>query len=72
MYSLSSSYLWDNPTSVNLPDTPGGTVTPATFITSWLQYFAFETDIGTAGVTNEPFTKAYFEKIEKLAESRGL
>ena len=66
-YSLSSSYLWDNPTSVNLPDTPGGTVTPATFITSWLQYFAFESDIGTAGVTNEPFSKAYFEKLEALA-----
>jgi feruloyl esterase len=66
-YSLSSAYLWDNPTSVNLPDTPGGTVTPAAFITSWLQYFAFESDIGTTGVTTEPFTRSYFEKLEALA-----
>jgi feruloyl esterase len=42
-------------------------VTPATFITSWLQYFAFEKNIGTAGVTNEPFSKAYFKKLEALA-----
>jgi feruloyl esterase len=45
---------------------------PATFITSWLQYFAFGTpeagtDIGTAGVANEPFTAAYFQQLEKLA-----
>jgi feruloyl esterase len=66
-YSLSSAYLWSNPTSVNLPQTPGGTVTPASFITSWLQYFAFESDIGTAGVTSEPFSKAYFSKLEALA-----
>jgi hypothetical protein len=66
-YSLSSSYLWSNGTSVNIPLTPGGTVTPATFITAWLQYFAFEKDIGTTGVTNEPFTAAYFDKLEKLA-----
>jgi feruloyl esterase len=66
-YSLSSSYLWSNPTSVNIPLTPGGTVTPATFITSWLQYFAFETDIGATAVQNEPFSKAYFEKLEALA-----
>jgi Tannase and feruloyl esterase len=66
-YSLSSAYDWSNATSVNLPLTPGGTVTPASFITAWLQYFAFETDIGAAGVTNEPFTKSYFKQIEKLA-----
>jgi hypothetical protein len=66
-YSLSSTYDWSNGTSVNLPLTPGGTVTPASFITAWLQYFAFETDIGTTGVTNEPFTAAYFSQIEKLA-----
>ena len=66
-YSLSSAYLWSNPTSVNLPLTPGGTVTPATFITEWLQYLAFETDIGATAVQNEPFTKSYFEQIEKLA-----
>jgi len=66
-YSLSSAYLWSNPTSVNLPLTPGGTVTPATFITDWLQYLAFETDIGATAVTNEPFTQSYFEQLEKLA-----
>jgi len=66
-YSLSSMYDWSDPTSVNLPSTPGGTVTPASFITAWLQYFAFETDIGAAAVKDEPFTKAYFDKIEKLA-----
>ncbi|WP_300610401.1 tannase/feruloyl esterase family alpha/beta hydrolase [Trebonia sp.] len=66
-YSLGSEFDWSNPTSANLPLTPGGTVTPATFITAWLQYFAFETDIGSKGVTDEPFTKAYFDKLEKLA-----
>ncbi len=66
-YSLSSSYLWSNATSVNLPLTPGGTVTPATFITEWLQYLAFDKNVGASAVTNEPFTQAYFEQIEKLA-----
>jgi len=66
-YSLSSSYDWSDPTSVNLPATPGGTVTPATFITEWLQYLTFETDIGAPAVTDEPFTQSYFEQIEKLA-----
>jgi feruloyl esterase len=66
-YSLSSAFNWSNGTSVNLPLTPGGTVTPATFITAWLQYFAFEKDIGTTGVTDEPFSAAYFDKLEKLA-----
>jgi hypothetical protein len=66
-YSLSSSYDWSDPTSVNLPLTPGGAVTPAAFITNWLQYLAFDTDIGVQAVTAEPFTKAYFEQIEKLA-----
>jgi feruloyl esterase len=42
-------------------------VTPASFITAWLQYFAFEKDIGPTGVTDEPFTAAYFDKLEKLA-----
>jgi hypothetical protein len=66
-YSLSSAFDWSNGTSVNLPLTPGGAVTPASFITAWLQYFAFEKDIGTTGVTDEPFTAAYFNKLEKLA-----
>jgi Tannase and feruloyl esterase len=66
-YSLSSMYDWSNATSANLPLTPGGTVTPASFITEYLQYLTFETDIGTTAVTDEPFTKAYFEQIEKLA-----
>jgi hypothetical protein len=66
-YSLSSSYDWSNATSVNLPLTPGGTVTPASFITEWLQYLTFDTNVGATAVTNEPFTQAYFEQIEKLA-----
>src|ERR1700743_2798477 len=71
-YSLGSEFNWSNGTSANLPLTPGATVMPATFITSWLQYFAFGTpetgtDIGTAGVAAEPFTAAYFKQIEKLA-----
>jgi Tannase and feruloyl esterase len=66
-YSLASAWDWNNGTGPNIPVTPGGTVTPATFITAWLQYFAFEKNIGTTGVANEPFTKAYFEKLEKLA-----
>jgi hypothetical protein len=66
-YSLSSLYDWSNPTSANLPLAPGGTVTPASFITEWLQYLAFEKDIGASAVANEPFTKSYFEQIEKLA-----
>jgi feruloyl esterase len=66
-YSLSSAYDWSNATSVNLPLTPGGTVTPASFITEWLQYLTFQTDIGATGVTNEPFTASYFEQVEQLA-----
>jgi len=66
-YSLSSTYDWSDPTSVNLPLTPGGTVTPATFITNWLQYLTFETDIGATAVTDEPFTQSYFDQIERLA-----
>ncbi|HXW44780.1 MAG TPA: tannase/feruloyl esterase family alpha/beta hydrolase [Streptosporangiaceae bacterium] len=66
-YPLGSEFNWDNPTSVNVPPELGEPVIPATFITAWLQYFAFETDIGTQGVADEPFTAAYFEKIEKLA-----
>jgi hypothetical protein len=66
-YSLSSMYNWSDPTSVNLPQTPGGTVTPATFITNWLQYLAFETNIGATAVTDENFTRSLFEKVEKLA-----
>lgn len=66
-YSLASAWDWNNGTGPNIPVTPGGTVTPATFITAWLQYFAFEKNIGTTGVADEPFTKACFEKLEKLA-----
>jgi Tannase and feruloyl esterase len=66
-YSLASAWDWNNGTGPNIPVTPGGTVTPATFITAWLQYFAFKKNIGTTGVADEPFTKAYFEKLEKLA-----
>jgi hypothetical protein len=66
-YPLGSEFNWGNPTSVNVPPELGETSAPATFITAWLQYFAFETDIGTQGVADEPFTAAYFEQLEKLA-----
>lgn len=66
-YSLASLWDWDNGTGPNIPATVGATVTPGAFITAWLQYFAFEKDIGTAGVAAEPFTKAEFDKITKLA-----
>lgn len=66
-YSLASAWLWDNGTGPNIPATAGATVTPSTFITEWLQYFAFDRNIGTTGVADEPFTLAYFKKIEKLA-----
>ncbi len=66
-YSLASAWNWDNGTGPNIPATATSTVTPATFITAWLQFFAFEKNIGTTGVADEPFTKAYFAKIEKLA-----
>ncbi|HUA03267.1 MAG TPA: tannase/feruloyl esterase family alpha/beta hydrolase [Solirubrobacteraceae bacterium] len=54
---------------LNLPTTASQTVTrdDGTGITSWLRYYAFEKDIGAQSVENEPFTKAYFEKLEKLA-----
>lgn len=66
-YPLGSEWGMNTGTSVLLPETAGQSVTPAGFIDAWLQYFAFEKDIGTQGVAAEPFTKAYFEKIEKLA-----
>jgi hypothetical protein len=71
-YPLGSEFNWSNGTSANLPLTPEGTVTPASFITAWLQYFTFGTpqtgiDIGTTGVNDEPFTSDYFQQIEKLA-----
>jgi Tannase and feruloyl esterase len=66
-YSLGSEFNWSNGTSANLPLTAGGTVTPASFITSWLQYFAFEKDLGASAVTDEKFTAVFFEEVEKLA-----
>jgi len=71
-YSLGSEFNWSNGTSANLPLTAGGTVMPASFITAWLQYFAFGNyesgvNIYPNGQTPEPFTKSYFEQIEKLA-----
>jgi hypothetical protein len=66
-YSLGSEFNWSNPTSANLPLAPGGTVTPASFITSWLQYFAFEKNLGGSAVTDEKFTAAFFKQLEKLA-----
>jgi hypothetical protein len=66
-YSLGSQFNWSNGTSANLPTTPGGSVTPASFITSWLQYFAFEKDLGASAVTDEKFTAVFFKELEKLA-----
>lgn len=56
-----------NGTSAILPQTAGATATPASFVIDWLLYFAFESDIGANAVKNEPFTKAHFQHIEKLA-----
>ena len=66
-YSLGSEFNWSNGTSANLPLTAGGSVTPASFITSWLQYFAFEKDLGASAVTDEKFTAVFFNEVEKLA-----
>jgi hypothetical protein len=66
-YSLGSEFNWSNGTSANLPLTPGGTVTPASFITSWLQYFAFEKDLGASAVTDEKFTAVFFKEVRELA-----
>jgi hypothetical protein len=66
-YSLGSEFNWSNGTSANLPTTPGGSVTPASFITEWLQYFAFEKDLGASAVTDEKFTAVFFNELEKLA-----
>ena len=66
-YSLGSEFNWSNGTSANLPLTAGGSVTPASFITSWLQYFAFEKNLGASAVTDEKFTAVFFKEAEKLA-----
>jgi Tannase and feruloyl esterase len=66
-YSLSSAWDWDNGTGPNVPATMTETTTPGAFITAWLQYFAFEKNIGQVGLDNELYTKAYFKKITKLA-----
>jgi feruloyl esterase len=52
---------------LNLPATTATTLTKGGMMSAWLQYFAFETNIGTTGVDNEQFTAAYFKQIEKLA-----
>ncbi|HUA05376.1 MAG TPA: tannase/feruloyl esterase family alpha/beta hydrolase [Solirubrobacteraceae bacterium] len=71
-YPLGSEFNWSNGTSANLPMTAGGTATPAGFITAWLQYFTFGTPqsgvtLSANDVADEPFTKAEFDQIEKLA-----
>lgn len=63
-YPLGSEFNWDNPTSVNIPATPGGTVVPATFITAWLQYFALEQPYNVAA---EQYTAAFFKQLEQYA-----
>lgn len=60
-YSLGSEWGLGLPTSTSVTLTKGGGMS------DWLQYFAFETDIGTTGVDDEQFTAAYFKQIEKLA-----
>jgi hypothetical protein len=72
-YSLGSEFNWSNGTSANLPLTPGGTATPASFITAWYQDFTFGNPstgappLTQTQVNDEPFTAAEFEQIEKLA-----
>jgi feruloyl esterase len=63
-YPLGSEFNWANPTSVNVPATPGGTVIPATFITAWLQYFALEQPYNVA---SEKYTTPFFKQLEQYA-----
>jgi hypothetical protein len=52
---------------LGLPTTTSTTLTKGGGMADWLQYFAFEKNIGTTGVDDEQFTAAYFRQIEKLA-----
>lgn len=60
-YPLGSEWGLGLPTSTTTTLTEGGGMS------SWLQYFAFEKDIGTTGVDDEQFTAAYFKQLEQLA-----
>jgi hypothetical protein len=60
-YSLGSESGLNLPTSTTTVLTKGG------MMAAWLQFFAFETNIGTTGVDDEQFTAPYFQRIEKLA-----
>jgi feruloyl esterase len=52
---------------LGLPTSTTTTVTKDTMFAAWLEYFAFEKDIGVTGIDDEQFTAAYFKQIEKLA-----
>jgi hypothetical protein len=60
-YSVGSEEGWDLPASTSETVARGGAWS------NWLQYLAFARDIGTAGVDDEAFTKAYFHEVERLA-----
>jgi hypothetical protein len=52
---------------LNLPTSTSQTVSKISGMANWLQYFAFEKNIGTKGLEDEQYTQAYFNQIEKLA-----
>jgi hypothetical protein len=52
---------------MNLPTSTSTTLAKGGMMSNWLEYFAFEKDIGITGVDNEQFTQAYFDQLEKLA-----
>jgi hypothetical protein len=52
---------------LGLPTTTTAAVPKGGPFSAWLEYFAFEKDIGVTGIDDEQFTKAYFDKIEQLA-----
>jgi hypothetical protein len=59
-YSLGSEW------GLGLPTSTSTTLTKDTMFAAWLEYFAFEKDIGVTGIDDEQFTTAYFKQIEKL------
>jgi feruloyl esterase len=60
-YSVGSEEGWGLPASTSETVARGGAWS------KWLEYLAFARDIGTAGVDDEAFTRAYFEEVERLA-----
>ena len=60
-------YPLGSESGLGLPTSTTTTLTKGGMMAAWLQYFAFETNIGTTGVDDEQFTAAYFNQVEKLA-----